>query len=94
MTEMQPRPSTRRPRARGAQRTDEGTRSAVSSAVIDDGSAAPDVPFEDAIRIKAYELYLARGGAPGHELEDWLAAERALRETPANGPAPERSATP
>ena len=32
-----------------------------------------------AIRVRAYELYEARGGAPGHALDDWLAAERQLR---------------
>ena len=36
-------------------------------------------PSEDAVRMRAYELYLARGGAPGHELDDWLSAERALQ---------------
>ena len=39
----------------------------------------PMAPTDDAIRARAYELYLARGGTPGHELEDWLAAEEALR---------------
>jgi Protein of unknown function (DUF2934) len=27
----------------------------------------------------AYELYLRRGGEPGHDVEDWLAAEHQLR---------------
>ena len=27
---------------------------------------------------RAYELYLARGGAHGHDVEDWLQAEREL----------------
>jgi NADPH:quinone reductase-like Zn-dependent oxidoreductase len=31
---------------------------------------------EHEIRGRAYELYLARGGQPGRELEDWLQAER------------------
>ncbi len=30
---------------------------------------------EQEIRIRAYEIYLQRGGQPGHELEDWLRAE-------------------
>mgnify|MGYP001577554257 CR=1 FL=1 len=30
---------------------------------------------------KAYELYLARGKANGHEVEDWLRAETELRTT-------------
>jgi HSP20 family molecular chaperone IbpA len=28
------------------------------------------------IREKAYERFVRRGGAPGHELEDWLCAEK------------------
>jgi Protein of unknown function (DUF2934) len=28
------------------------------------------------IRERAYELFLRRGGGPGHELEDWLCAEK------------------
>jgi len=27
------------------------------------------------IQVRAYELYQARGAAPGHELEDWTQAE-------------------
>ena len=37
-------------------------------------------PTADAIGRRAYEIYLERGGEPGHELEDWLQAERELRE--------------
>ena len=33
---------------------------------------------EQEIRIRAYEIYLQRGGQPGYELEDWLQAEREL----------------
>ena len=29
---------------------------------------------------RAYELYVARGGEDGRDLEDWLTAERELRE--------------
>jgi hypothetical protein len=36
-------------------------------------------PLEEQVRLRAYELYLARGTAPGHEIEDWLQAERDLR---------------
>ena len=31
------------------------------------------------IRRRAYELYLARGGAEGNDLQDWLEAERTIR---------------
>ena len=33
---------------------------------------------EEEIRIRAYEIYLQRGGQPGYELEDWVQAEREL----------------
>ena len=33
---------------------------------------------EQEIRRRAYEIYLARGEEPGHDLEDWLQAEREL----------------
>ena len=35
-------------------------------------------PDADAIARRAYALYEARGRTPGHEEEDWLAAEREL----------------
>jgi hypothetical protein len=35
---------------------------------------------EDEIAQRAYELYLARGGQHGHDLEDWFEAEKQLRE--------------
>ncbi len=31
------------------------------------------------IRLRAYEIYLARGERPGFELDDWLQAEREIR---------------
>jgi len=39
-------------------------------------------PSPEAIAQRAYELYLARGQAHGRALEDWLEAERALRDSP------------
>jgi hypothetical protein len=32
-------------------------------------------PSKEQIRARAFELYVERGGQPGHELEDWLQAE-------------------
>jgi hypothetical protein len=32
------------------------------------------------IRLRAYELYVARGRENGHELDDWLRAEEEIRE--------------
>ncbi len=37
-------------------------------------------PTEDQIRNRAYELYCARNGVPGDEVEDWLKAEVELKE--------------
>ena len=37
-----------------------------------------DVIDEDIAR-RAYELYEQRGGAHGHDVDDWLQAERELR---------------
>ena len=38
------------------------------------------IKLEDEIRRRAYELYLQRGTASGSEAEDWLAAEREVRQ--------------
>lgn len=35
---------------------------------------------EREIALRAYELYEARGGEPGHDQEDWFEAERQLIE--------------
>jgi hypothetical protein len=32
----------------------------------------------DDIRVRAYEIFVAREGAPGDEVQDWLQAEREL----------------
>jgi hypothetical protein len=45
--------------------------------------AAPPSPAKvdrEAVVKLAYELYLRRGGEPGHEVEDWLMAEQILLE--------------
>jgi hypothetical protein len=34
----------------------------------------------DAIARRAYEIYMDRGGADGHDVDDWLQAERELHE--------------
>ena len=36
--------------------------------------------LEHEIRLRAHELYEARGMEDGHELEDWLRAEEEIRE--------------
>lgn len=36
-------------------------------------------PTIEDIRVRAYEIYAARAGAPGDEVQDWLQAEAELR---------------
>ncbi|HEX4836367.1 MAG TPA: DUF2934 domain-containing protein [bacterium] len=36
-------------------------------------------PSEDEIRARAYQIYIERGATPGHDLDDWLRAERELK---------------
>jgi hypothetical protein len=40
---------------------------------------ARNEPTQEEIRVRAYELYIARGGADGHAMDDWIQAERELR---------------
>jgi hypothetical protein len=35
-------------------------------------------PTREEIALRAYQIYLERGGAPGNELDDWTRAEREL----------------
>ena len=42
------------------------------------------VPSPEEVARRAYEIYLARGGEPGHEQEDWLRAEKELKERAAS----------
>ena len=37
-------------------------------------------PSEEAIRLRAYQRYLARGGADGMDLDDWVQAEAELKK--------------
>jgi hypothetical protein len=46
-------------------------------------TAAPNlfpINLEDEIRRRAYELYQQRGTAPGSEAEDWMTAEREVKQ--------------
>jgi len=48
-------------------------------------------PTTEEIALRAYHIYLERGGAPGNPLEDWTRAERELLEgtaKPRRKPAP------
>ena len=39
-------------------------------------------PSQDAIARRAHELYIRRGATDGHDIDDWLEAERQLRDSP------------
>ena len=43
-------------------------------------SGADARPSDEEISQRAYELFLQRGSAPGHENDDWLQAEAELME--------------
>jgi len=51
-----------------------------SSTTTKKAHAAKSAPTHEAIALRAYEMYLERGGAPGDALEDWTRAERELTE--------------
>lgn len=38
------------------------------------------LPIKEQIAARAYEIYLQRGGEDGHDLEDWLLAEKELKQ--------------
>jgi hypothetical protein len=44
------------------------------------GSFGGALPRLDEIAARAHEIYLERGAEPGHELDDWLQAEREIME--------------
>jgi hypothetical protein len=39
-------------------------------------------PTTEEIALRAYHIYLERGGTPGNPLDDWTRAERELLEKP------------
>jgi Protein of unknown function (DUF2934) len=43
------------------------------------------VPTREDIELRAYEIYLERGGKEGNALDDWLAAEKELSESGQRG---------
>jgi hypothetical protein len=48
-----------------------------------------DDELYDRVARKAYELYQQRSEEPGHDLDDWLTAERLVKEELLHGPVPE-----
>lgn len=54
----------------------------VIAILSDEDMARLREPSAEAVARRAYELFLARGGAHGRDVEDWLRAERELRVSP------------
>jgi hypothetical protein len=49
-------------------------------------SHPPRNPITDAIAARAFELFLARGAQHGHDLDDWLQAEREFAQAATSQP--------
>ena len=47
------------------------------------GESSVLIPIEQQIQQRAYELYERRGRTEGHDLDDWLQAEREIKGTQA-----------
>lgn len=67
-------PRTRQTKKAGAPVPTANHEHAAHPAPARDG-IAPD----EQIRLRAYELYVARGRTPGYDMDDWFRAERELR---------------
>lgn len=56
------------------------TKAAITKAATtaSGGTPTPSVPTREDIARRSYEIFLARGGEHGHDVEDWAQAEREL----------------
>jgi hypothetical protein len=52
-----------------------------SSPAVQKSRTATNQPTREEIALRAYEIFLQRGGAPGNELADWVLAERELMDS-------------
>lgn len=57
-----------------------GAPEAVSQAAPMKEEGSKNAPTVEEIRQRAFEIYTARGGTHGYDLDDWLQAERELQE--------------
>jgi len=60
------------------------TQRPAGAATLGQGTPAAPPPAEDQIRLRAYQFYLERRGAPGDPMADWIRAERDLIAEAAN----------
>ena len=52
---------------------------AISTKAETEEASVGNAARDEKIRFRAYEIYLERGEQPGHNLDDWLQAERELK---------------
>ena len=55
-----------------------GTDPTQPAGAVEERQGLPHSPREEDLRDRAYEIHLRRGAQPGHEVDDWLQAEREL----------------
>ena len=55
------------------------TTNQVDLAEVELNTASDGAPSEQEVATRAHELFLERGAVEGHDLEDWLQAERELK---------------
>ena len=58
------------------------SKSAAPPAAKKSKKTAACQPTNEEIALRAYHFYLERGSAPGDPIEEWLRAERELKELP------------
>jgi len=51
-----------------------------ASPAVSDSQTAEDRPRREEIEVRAFQIYVERGGTHGQDMEDWLKAERELLE--------------
>lgn len=59
-------------------KTTDGAAPTPSATAVEERERLLQATREQEIRNRAYEIYLQRGAQPGHEVQDWLQAEREL----------------
>ncbi len=48
--------------------------------LVKTAAAAAQLPLEERLQMRAYELYVLRGNESGSEMDDWLQAEDEIRD--------------
>jgi hypothetical protein len=59
----------------------------------DDAPLTQHFPTPEEIRHRAYEIHLSQGATDGRDLDDWLRAERDLRQVKSNCVPPFRESS-